>query len=56
MGSQSRSCWRRLSAWVHELGSDLKSGRGIAVAVLLKDVHDAVRGMRSELDLTSDSP
>ncbi len=41
---------------VHELGSDLKSGRGIAVAVLLKDVHDAVRGMRSELDLTSDSP
>ena len=40
---------------VGELSSDLKSGRGIAVAALLKDVHDAVRGLRSELDLPVDS-
>ncbi len=41
---------------VSELGTDLKSGRGIAVGALLKDVHDAVRGLRSELDLPVDSP
>jgi len=40
---------------VGELGTDLKSGRGIAVSALLKDVHDAVRGLRSELDLTGDT-
>ncbi len=41
---------------VSELGSDLKSGRGVAVAALLKDIHDAVRGLRSELDLSGDTP
>ena len=41
---------------VAELASDLKSGRGIAVAALLKDVHDAVRGLRSELDMSVESP
>jgi hypothetical protein len=41
---------------VGELGNDLKSGRGIAVVALLKDVHDAVRGLRSELDLSGDGP
>jgi hypothetical protein len=40
---------------VDELAADLKSGRGIAVIALLKDVHDAVRGLRSELDLLGDS-
>ncbi len=39
-----------------ELANDLKSGRGIAIGALLKDVHDAVRGLRSELDLSVDSP
>lgn len=41
---------------VNELGADLKSGRGIAVGALLKDVHDAVRGLRTELDLAGESP
>jgi hypothetical protein len=39
-----------------ELKSDLKSGRHIAVTSLLKCIHDAVRGMRGELDLAHDSP
>jgi hypothetical protein len=40
---------------VRELAADLKSGRGIAVAALLKEVHDALRGLRSEIDLPSES-
>lgn len=40
---------------VAELASDLKNARGVAVAVLLKDVHDAVRGLRTELDLPAES-
>ena len=40
---------------VRELAADLKSGRGIAVSALLKEVHDAVRGLRSELDLSPES-
>lgn len=40
---------------IRELAADLKSGRGIAVAAMLKDVHDAVRGLRTELDLAVDS-
>ncbi len=40
---------------VRELEADLKTGRGIAVTALLKDVHDAVRGLRTELDIASDS-
>ena len=39
---------------VRELAADLKSGRGIAVSALLKEVHDAMRGLRSELDLPSE--
>ena len=39
---------------VRELAADLKSGRGIAVAALLKEVHDALRGLRSEIDLQSE--
>jgi hypothetical protein len=38
-----------------ELVTDLKSGRGIAVSALLKEVHDALRGIRSELDLPTES-
>jgi hypothetical protein len=41
---------------VVELKADLKRGQHVAVASLLKYVHDAVRGMRSELDLGHDSP
>jgi hypothetical protein len=41
---------------VRELTGDLKSGRAIAVAGLLKEIHDAVRCLRSELDLSIDSP
>ncbi len=41
---------------VGELTADLKSGRGVAVAALLKDVHDAVRGVRTEIDLSTDTP
>jgi hypothetical protein len=41
---------------VRELATDLKSGRGIAVAALLKEVHDALRGLRSEIDLPAESP
>ena len=40
---------------VRELADDLKSGRGIAVSALLKEVHDALRGLRSELDLAPES-
>jgi HPt (histidine-containing phosphotransfer) domain-containing protein len=40
---------------VSELCADLKSGRVVAVTALLRDVHDALRGLRSELDLSGDS-
>ncbi|MGH6737639.1 MAG: hypothetical protein ACREDY_01155, partial [Bradyrhizobium sp.] len=40
---------------VRELAGDLKSGRGIAVSALLKEIHDALRGLRSELDLPMES-
>lgn len=45
-----------ISRLVSELGGDLKSGRSVAVAALLKDIHDALRGLRSELDLSADTP
>jgi hypothetical protein len=38
-----------------ELAVDLKSSRSIAVSALLKEIHDAVRGLRSELDLPVES-
>jgi len=41
---------------VGELTADLKSGPGVAVVALLKDVHDAVRGVRTEIDLSTDTP
>jgi hypothetical protein len=40
---------------VEELKTDLKSGRTVAVTSLLKCIHDAVRGVRTELDLSTDS-
>ena len=44
-----------MERWVRELAGDLKSGRGIAVSALLKDIHDALRGLRSEVDLQQDA-
>jgi hypothetical protein len=41
---------------VGELKADLKGGRNLSVTSLLKCIHDAVRGVRSELDLAVDSP
>jgi hypothetical protein len=41
---------------VGDLGSDLKRGAAVAVTSLLKCIHDAVRGVRTELDLSADSP
>ena len=41
---------------VGELAADLEGGRTLAVIALLKSIHDAVRGVRSELDLAVDSP
>jgi hypothetical protein len=38
-----------------ELKADLKRGSGVAVISLLKSIHDTVRGLRTELDLSSDS-
>jgi hypothetical protein len=40
---------------VRELAADLRSGRGIAVAALLKEVHDTLRGLRSEIDMLPES-
>jgi hypothetical protein len=40
---------------VRELSADLKSGRGIAVSALLKEVHDALRGLRSEIGMSAES-
>jgi hypothetical protein len=40
---------------VNELKTDLKSGRGVAVIALLKVIHDAARGLRTEMELSVDS-
>lgn len=40
-----------LERLVGELRDDLHSGRGVAVGALLKTIHDAARGLRTELDL-----
>lgn len=41
---------------VEELKADLKLGAPLAVASLLKCIHDAARGVRTELDLPAESP
>ena len=40
---------------VDELKADLKRGATVAVTSLLKCIHDAVRGVRTELNLSADS-
>jgi len=44
-----------LERMVGELRADLRSGRGVAVGALLKTIHDAARGLRTELELPVDS-
>ncbi len=41
---------------IGELKAELRSGRGLATGALLKSIHDAARGMRTEIDLDNDSP
>jgi hypothetical protein len=41
---------------VAELKADLRRGSSVPVTSLLKSIHDAARGLRTELDLTTDSP
>ena len=41
---------------VCDLRAGLKRGAGKSVPILLKSIHDAARGLRSELDLAGDSP
>jgi hypothetical protein len=40
---------------VGELKSELRSGRGLGCGILLKNIHDAARGLRTELDISSES-
>ena len=44
-----------LERQVGELRDDLRSGRGVAVGALLKTIHDAARGLRTELNMPMDS-
>ena len=44
-----------LERLVGELRTDLRSGKGVAVGALLKSIHDAARGLRTELELPVDS-
>lgn len=41
---------------VGELKSELRSGKGVGVGALLKAIHDAARGLRTEINLSTDSP
>jgi len=45
-----------LERMVGELESDLRSGDAMAQPSLLKDIHDAARGLRTEVNLSTDSP
>jgi hypothetical protein len=44
-----------LERQVGELREDLRSGRGVAIGALLKTIHDASRGLRTELNMPMDS-
>jgi hypothetical protein len=41
---------------VRQLSSDLKRGQAMARPTLIKEIHDAARGLRSEMDLSGDTP
>jgi len=40
---------------INELKAELRSGRGLGVSALLKSIHDAARGMRSEINFSHES-
>lgn len=44
-----------LDRMMAELAAELRSGRSVAIIVLLKAIHDCARGLRTELDLPIDS-
>jgi len=41
---------------INELKAELRSGRGLAVGALLKSIHDAARGLRTEINFSHESP
>ncbi|MGE3987165.1 hypothetical protein [Pseudorhodoplanes sp.] len=41
---------------INELKAELRSGRGLAVGALLKGIHDAARGLRTEINFSHESP
>lgn len=41
---------------ITELKAELRSGRGLAVGALLKGIHDAARGLRTEINFSHESP
>jgi hypothetical protein len=41
---------------VRALSEDLRRGQAMAQPNLLKDIHDAARGLRTEIDVSVDSP
>lgn len=41
---------------IGELKAELRSGRGLAVGALLKSIHDAIHGLRSDIELPVESP
>ena len=41
---------------IGELKAELRTGRGLATGALVKSIHDALCGVRNEIDLTFDSP
>jgi len=45
-----------LERLVRELESDLQRGQAMAQPSLLRDIHDAARGLRTEINLSADSP
>jgi hypothetical protein len=40
---------------INELKAELRSGRGLAVGALLKNIHDAARGLRTEINFSHES-
>jgi hypothetical protein len=41
---------------IGELKTELRSGRGVGIGALLKSIHDAARGVRSEINFAYESP
>jgi hypothetical protein len=41
---------------IGELKSELRAGRGVGIGPLLRSIHDAARGVRSEINFSHESP